>query len=58
MCTPPLGVCLFVSCEIAKTSLREMFKDLMIMLIPLLAVLLLTTYVPSLVLWLPNALGL
>ena len=58
MCTPPLGVCLFVSCEIAGTSLREMFKDLMIMLIPLLALLLLITYVPAVVTWLPDVLGL
>lgn len=58
MCTPPLGVCLFVACEIADTTLTEMFKDLMIMLLPLLALLLLITYVPAAVTWLPNALGL
>ncbi len=58
MCTPPLGVCLFVSCEIAGTTLREMFKDLVIMLIPLLILLLLITYVPATVTWLPNFLGL
>lgn len=58
MCTPPLGVCLFVSCEIAGTSLREMFKDLMVMLVPLLLLLLLITYVPAVVTWLPNVLGL
>jgi len=58
MCTPPLGVCLFVSCEIAETSLREMFKDLVIMLVPLLILLLLITYVPAVVTWLPDFLGL
>ncbi len=58
MCTPPLGVCLFVSCEIADTSLREMFRDLVIMLIPLLILLLLITYVPATVTWLPDFLGL
>lgn len=58
MCTPPLGVCLFVSCEIAGTSLREMFRDLVIMLIPLLILLLLITYVPATVTWLPDFLGL
>lgn len=58
MCTPPLGVCLFVSCEIAGTSLREMFKDLILMLVPLLILLLLITYVPGVVTWLPNFLGL
>ncbi|MDK2907358.1 MAG: C4-dicarboxylate transporter, DctM subunit [Petrotoga sp.] len=58
MCTPPLGVCLFVTCEIAKTTIREMFRDLVIMLIPLLLLLLLITYVPSFVTWLPQLLGL
>lgn len=58
MCTPPLGVCLFVACEIADTTLTKMFKDLILMLIPLLILLALITYVPSTVLWLPNILGL
>ena len=58
MCTPPLGVCLFVACEIADTTLTKMFKDLILMFIPLLILLALITYVPSTVLWLPNVLGL
>ncbi len=58
MCTPPLGVCLFVACGIAKTTLREMFRDLVYLLIPLLLLLLLITYVPALVTWLPDFLGL
>lgn len=58
MCTPPLGVCLFVACEIAETSLGEMLGDLIVMLIPLLILLLIITYIPATVLWLPNLLGL
>lgn len=58
MCTPPLGVCLFVACEIADTTLTKMFKDLILMLIPLLILLALITYIPATVLWLPNVLGL
>lgn len=58
MCTPPLGVCLFVTCGIANTTLREMFYDLMLLLIPLLIVLLMVTYIPGLVTWLPMYLGL
>ena len=58
MCTPPLGVCLFVACEIADTTLTDMFKDLMMMLLPLLVLLLIITYVPATVTWLPNILGL
>ena len=58
MCTPPLGVCLFVACEIADTTLTKMFKDLILILIPLLILLALITYIPATVLWLPNVLGL
>ncbi len=57
MCTRPWECGLFVSCEIAGTSLREMFRDLVIMLIPLLILLLLITYVPAVVTWLPDFLG-
>jgi C4-dicarboxylate transporter DctM subunit len=58
MCTPPLGVCLFVAAGIAKITLREMLRDLCIMLIPLLIVLALITYIPGLVTGVPNLLGL
>lgn len=58
MCTPPLGVCLFVACGIAKVTLAQMFRDLMYMLVPLLILLGLITYVPATVTWLPHFLGL
>ncbi|MEA4876978.1 MAG: TRAP transporter large permease [Aminobacterium sp.] len=58
MCTPPLGVCIFVACGIAKISIREMIKDLCILLIPLLILLALITYVPATITWLPELLGL
>lgn len=54
MCTPPLGVCLFVSSGIAKVSLREMMRDLGPQLIALLVVLGLVTYIPATVLFLPS----
>lgn len=58
MCTPPLGVDLFVSSAIAKVSIREMWRDLVPMLGALIVVLLLITYIPETVLWLPNVLGI
>jgi len=58
MCTPPLGVCLFVAAGIAKITLRDMFKDLCYLLIPLLIILGLITYIPELITWLPQAMGL
>lgn len=56
MCTPPLGVCLFVSGSIAKVSLVQQMRDLLPMIGVLIIVLLMVTYVPQLVLFLPNLL--
>ena len=53
-CTPPLGVCLFVSSSIAKISLKDQMRDLLPMLAVLIGVLLLVTYIPGLTLWLPS----
>lgn len=58
MVTPPLGVCIFVSCGIAKISLREIIKDLLILMIPMLLTLILITYIPALSTWLPEILKL
>ena len=54
MCTPPLGVCLFVSGSIAKVSLKDQMRDLLPMLAVLLVVLLVITYIPQTVTFLPN----
>lgn len=54
MCTPPLGVCLFVSSSIAKISLKDQMRDLLPMLAVLIVVLLMVTYIPGLTLWLPS----
>ncbi len=56
MVTPPLGVCLFVACGIAEIDLETIVKDLWPFLIGMIAVLLLITYFPVLVMWLPNLL--
>ena len=57
MCTPPLSVCLFVSGSIAKVSLKEQMRDLLPMLGVLLIVLLIITYIPQTVTFLPELLG-
>lgn len=57
MCTPPLGVCLFVSGSIAKVSLKEQMKDLLPMLGVLLVVLMIITYIPGTVTILPSLFG-
>ena len=37
--TPPYGLCLMISCAVAKVRLRYALKDTMIMLVPMLLVL-------------------
>jgi TRAP-type C4-dicarboxylate transport system permease large subunit len=56
MITPPLGVCLYVASDIAGVRFERVVKDILPFYIPLLAVLFLITYVPGLVMWLPNLL--
>lgn len=57
MCTPPLGVDLFVAGSIADVSLKEMMRDLLPMLAVLIVVLVLITYLPWTVTLLPNLLS-
>lgn len=52
--TPPIGVLLFVQTKIAGVGFAELVKELWPHIAMLLAVLLLITFVPQLVLWIPN----
>ena len=52
--TPPYGLCLMISCAIAKVRLMAVLKDVMIMLLPMLGVLALTIVWPDLILFLPK----
>jgi TRAP-type C4-dicarboxylate transport system permease large subunit len=52
--TPPYGLCLMISCAIAKVRLMYVMKDVMIMLMPMLGVLALTIVLPELILFLPR----
>mgnify|MGYP000112574705 CR=1 FL=1 len=49
--TPPFGVS-----DVNKLRLESLYKSILPFLIPLLLTLLLVTYVPGIVTWLPNAL--
>ncbi len=53
MCTPPLGVCLFVTSGITQLPLKGMFRDLIPQLAALVIVLLIITYFPWTVTALP-----
>jgi C4-dicarboxylate transporter DctM subunit len=56
-CTPPMGVSLYITGAIANRDLIFISKAVMPFLIIQIAVLLLMTYVPGVVLWLPRLLG-
>ncbi|NWG02027.1 MAG: TRAP transporter large permease [Syntrophaceae bacterium] len=52
--TPPLGVCLFIACSIAKITLEQIVKAILPFLIAVIAVLFIVTYIPQLSLWIPQ----
>ncbi len=54
--TPPMGLSLFLVCDIAKVPMKSVIKDCLPYFIPLLGTLLIITYVPQVVLWIPNML--
>jgi len=51
---PPMGTVLFVLSRVAKLSVERTTMAILPWLVPLLATLLLCTYVPQIVLWLPR----
>ena len=55
--TPPMGLSLFVMRDVAQLSLGQVFIAVAPFLIPLIGALLLMTYNPDIVLWIPRLLG-
>jgi len=56
-CTPPMGVSLYITGAIANRDIIYVSKSVIPFLVIQLAVLLIMTYMPNLVLWLPRAFG-
>jgi len=54
MITPPVGLNLFVTSAIAKIPVMTVARSSFLFIVALLLVLVLITYVPGVVLWLPN----
>lgn len=54
MATPPLGICLFVACRIAKIPLVNIVRPILPFLAAMIFVLFLVTYFPQIILFLPN----
>lgn len=56
LCTPPVGGALFVGCAIGKVSIEKMTKSLMPFYAVMVIVLLLITFIPEIVMFVPNLL--
>ncbi|WP_126428671.1 TRAP transporter large permease [Brevibacillus marinus] len=54
MCTPPLGVNLFISCQIADIRLEQITKGMIPLYVVLLIDLALISFIPALSLWIPQ----
>jgi C4-dicarboxylate transporter DctM subunit len=52
--TPPVGMSMFIACSIAKIRLVDFAREIPLFVVALVLVLLLITYYPPLVLFLPN----
>ena len=52
--TPPMGIGLYIMVEVGKVPFERVAVAVLPFLIPLLVVLMMITYMPSLTLWLPN----
>lgn len=55
--TPPYGLLLFIVAKLSDQPLSAVVRDTMPFIIAMVAALLLITYIPELVLWLPRQLG-
>ena len=56
--TPPMGLALFLVADIAKVTMKEVLKEMLPYYVPLIATLLVITYVPAVTTWIPKwALG-
>ncbi len=56
LCTPPVGGALFVGCAIGKVSIERMTKSLLPFYAVMVIVLLLITFIPEIVMFVPNLL--
>ena len=55
--TPPVGTSLFVGCRIANLPITAVIRPMLPLLPIMIAILMLVTYVPAIVMWLPRLFG-
>ena len=54
MLTPPLGICLFISCNIAKIQMSDIIKAIGPFVIVMIALIVLMIFFPSIVTFIPD----
>ncbi len=54
---PPVGLCLFAACAVARLPMEKVIRPLIPMIAALLITLLIVTYVPAITMFLPRLLG-
>lgn len=52
--TPPVGVCLYVACNVGKVNMKQISKAALPYILASIVALLLITYIPQITLWLPS----
>jgi len=52
--TPPVGIVLFILAKVGGISVQDASRGVLPFMVPLIGVLLLCTYVPEVVMYLPN----
>jgi TRAP-type C4-dicarboxylate transport system permease large subunit len=56
--TPPFGMLLFITAGISGTPLKNIMKEILWPIVAMIIVLIIITYVPDVVLFLPRAMGM
>jgi TRAP-type C4-dicarboxylate transport system permease large subunit len=52
--TPPYGLCLLIACALGEVTIRETLKDVLVLLMPMLAILTFVILFPEAILALPR----
>lgn len=55
--TPPFGMLLFIVSGIGKTKIKGVIRELLPMALIMIALVFLCTYVPDIIMWIPNTFG-
>ncbi len=58
LATPPVGINLYVACNIAKIPLKEISYKVLPFILAMLIALMMITFIPQITLWLPSVMGM